>query len=161
MLLVSFSLAFPKNLASVLLHTNLIIYHTTFRSTFSHASLGGVISIPPHMWRKSRSLIPFLPLIEISADRCGRLPLGSTNRKSPAIPMTTPKGRTRLMRDHAWQKKSPLCTRDGSLSRIVLHIAQWSGCLHTRSGADHHTHRGGVYVRDAQGPGACGVARWP
>ena len=32
----------------------------------------------PHMWRASRSLIPFLPLMETSACRGVRLPLGST-----------------------------------------------------------------------------------
>ncbi len=85
-LLVSFSLKFHKNLTPVLLHTHLIIYYTTFRSTFSHALLGGVISISHPRWRASRSPLPFRPRLETSAGRCGRLPRGSTHRKSSTIP---------------------------------------------------------------------------
>src|SRR6266852_8286383 len=58
------------------------------------------------------------------------------------------------------RKRAPYAHRDGPLDRIVLSIAQWSVCPGTRSGSDHHTRRGAFYIRDAQRPGVCGVARW-
>ena len=67
-LIISFSLELHKNFASVLLHTNLIIYCTTFRSTFSHASLAW-FSLLPHL----------ISLIELSPYRYGIISLSSTN----------------------------------------------------------------------------------
>src|SRR5713101_1697156 len=43
--------------------------------------------------------------------------------------------------------------RDGPLGRFVLCAVPWSVYLDLRRRADHHTHRGGVYVRDAPRPG--------
>src|SRR6266487_3573698 len=41
--------------------------------------------LSPHMWRASRSPISFLPLLETSACRCVRLPLGSTSGASVEV----------------------------------------------------------------------------
>lgn len=61
------------------------LYHTS--TTSSHASLGRVFSLSPPMWRASRSPIHAISRIETSVYRCGRLPLGSTNSQSLAIPV--------------------------------------------------------------------------
>src|SRR5882724_8738424 len=59
------------------------------------------------------------------------------------------------------RKRAPYAHCDDPCCRIILAMPQWFVCPDIRSGADYYTHRGGVYVRDAQGAGVCGVARWP